>query len=91
MFFFLNNFFGFFWIFWIVIKFTKVTIKSYPGYYWTPKMDRNRIIRTFFDREKKSMSKGRSPPQELEVGPRSGQYILVSFNIRQVHPQDKLG
>ena len=38
----------------------------------------NSIISSFFARRaKKTTAEGRSPPQELEVGPRSGPYILV--------------
>ena len=29
--------------------------------------------------QKKASAEGRSPPQELEVGPRSGPYLLVSI------------
>ena len=43
-----------------------------------PKMGQNSIISSFFaQRAKKAWAKGRSPPQELEVGPRSGPYLLV--------------
>ena len=28
---------------------------------------------------KKALAKGRRPPQELEIGPRSGPYLLVYF------------
>ena len=31
-------------------------------------------------RTKKASAEGQSPPQELEVGPRSGPYLLVDFN-----------
>ena len=54
---------------------------SYQGYYWTPKMALNgpkQHNRLFFC-PKGQKSLGRSPPQELEVGPRSGPYLLV-FN-----------
>ena len=41
------------------------------------------IISSFFARRaKKSLGLGRSPPQEIEVGPRSGPYLLVIV-IRQ--------
>ena len=33
--------------------------------------------------EKKPSAEGRSPPQELEVGPRSGPYLLVYINWRK--------
>ena len=72
-------FFGFFWFFGIPFKVTKVTTKSYQGYYWTPKNAKNgpkQHNKLFFcPKGKKSL--GRSPPQELEVGPRSGPYLLV--------------
>ncbi len=35
----------------------------------------------YFLRAKKALAKGRSPPQELEVGPRSGPYLLVNFQL----------
>ena len=72
-------FFGFLWI---PYKVTKVTSKSYQGYYWTPKMGQNNIIRFFFPKEKKASSESRSLPQELEVGPRSaGPYLLVTVKM----------
>ena len=41
-------------------------------------MGQNSIIIFFFARRaKKALAEGRSPPQELEVGPRSGPYLLV--------------
>ena len=71
-------FFGFFGI---SFKVTKVTNKSYQGYYWTPKIAKNgpkQQNKLFFARRAKNASaKGRSPPQELEVGPRSGPYLQV--------------
>ena len=75
--------FGFLWTFWILFKVTEVTTKSYQGYYWTPKNAKNgpkQHNKLFFARRaKKASAKGRSPPQELEVGPRSGPYLLVLF------------
>ena len=58
------------------------SFKSYFGYYWTPKwskISQNSIISSFFwpEGQKKSSTEGKSPPQELEVGPRSGPYLLV--------------
>ena len=38
-------FFLFFWFLWIPYKVTKNTTKSYHGYYWKPKMEKNSIIR----------------------------------------------
>ena len=41
-------------------------------------MGQKSIISSFFARRaKKASAEGRSPPQELEVGPRSGPYLLV--------------
>ena len=45
------------------------------------KMGQNSITSSFFaQRAKIASAKGRSPPQELEVGPRSGPYLLVHVN-----------
>ena len=45
-----------------------------------PKMGQNRIISSFLaQRAKKASAEGQSSPQELEVGPRSGPYLLVTF------------
>ena len=53
---------------------TKVT----TGHQTWPKMSQNSKISSFFARrEKKTLSEGQSPPQELEVGPHSGPYLLV--------------
>ena len=55
---------------------TKVT----TGHQKWPKMGQNSIIRSFFARRaKKASAEGRSPPQELEVSPRSGLYLLVYY------------
>jgi len=79
-----------FGIFWIFLKFfgffffivTNVTTKCYHGYYWTPKMGQNSIKSSFFARRaKKASAEGRSPPQELEVGPLSGPYLLVFIKV----------
>ena len=60
----------------LLLKVTKVT----TGHQKLPKMGQNSIISPFFTkRAKKPSAEGRSPPQELEVGPRSGLYFLVSF------------
>ena len=41
-------------------------------------MGQNSMIRYFFARRaKQALAKDQSPPQELEVGPRSGTYLLV--------------
>ena len=58
----------------LLLKVTKVT----TGHQKLPKMGQNSIISFFFaPREKTALAEGRSPPQELEVGPRSGPYLLV--------------
>ena len=47
-----------------------------------PKIGQNSIISPFFARRAKQASaKGRSPPQELEVGPRSGPYLIVEIKV----------
>ena len=52
------------------------------GHQKLPKMGQNSIIPSFFARRgKKASAKGRSPPQEIEVGPRSGPYLLDHLNI----------
>ena len=56
----------------LLLKVTKVT----TGHQKLPKMGQNSIKSSFFARRAKK-SLGRSPPQELEVGPRSGPYLLV--------------
>ena len=40
-----------FGILWIPYKVTKVSTKSYQGYYWKPKISPNSIIRSFFARK----------------------------------------
>ena len=48
------------------------------GHQKLPKMGQNSINSSFFGRRaKKASAEGRSSPQELEVGPRSGPYLLV--------------
>ena len=45
-------------------------------------MGQNSIKSSFFARRaKKASDKGQSPPQELEVGPRSGPYLLVLVKV----------
>ena len=67
--------------FWVPFKVTKVSTKSSQGFYWTPKMAKNepkQHNKLFYSLwAKKATAEGRSPPQELEVGPRSGPYVLV--------------
>ena len=70
-FYFFLDFFGFLGFF---FKVTNVT----TGHQKLPKMGQNSIISFFFARRaKKTSAEGRSPPQELEVSPRSGLYLLV--------------
>ena len=62
-------------------KWSKVTTKSYQGYYWAPKITKNgpkqhNKLSFFAHRVKKALVEGRSPLQELEVGPHSGPYLL---------------
>ena len=73
----------FFVIFLVAFKVTKVTNKCYHGYYWTPKIAKNwpKQHKKLFFCPKGKKSLGRSPPQELEVGPRSGLYLLVFIKI----------
>ena len=78
---FCRNFWIFFCFFGIPFK---VTTKSYQGYYWEPtiaKKGQNSIISSLFfpEGQQKALDEGRSPPQELEVGPRSGPYLLVQI------------
>ena len=74
------GFFGFFLkLLMLLLKITEVT----TGHQKLPKVGQNSIRRSFFARRaKKASSGGRSPPQELEVGPRSGPYILVYIKIK---------
>ena len=47
-----------------------------------PKISTNRVKRSFFaQRANKTSAEGRSPPQELEVSPRSRLYLLVFFTF----------
>ena len=48
-------------------------------------MGENSIKSSFFARRaKKASAEGRSPPQELEVGLRSGPYLLVCFKEKKI-------
>ena len=61
----------------LLLNVTMVT----TGHQKLPKMGQNSIKSSFFARRaKKASAKGRSPPQKLEVGPRSGPYLLVLLN-----------
>ena len=66
------DFLDFLLLLWLLLKITKVT----TGHQKRPKMGQNNTISSFYaQRAKKSL--GQSHPQELEVGPRSGPYLLV--------------
>ena len=72
LFFFYDGFFSMFPR--LLLKVTKVT----TGHHKEPKMDQNSIIISFFPRRaKKASAEKQSLPQKLEVGPLSGQYLLV--------------
>ena len=70
---------GFFCFLGISFKVTKITTKSNQGYYWTPKVAKNgpkKHNKLFFcPKGKKCLDW--STPQELEVGPRNGPYLIV--------------
>ena len=76
------------WFLGILFKLTKVIIKSYQDFYWTIKMAQNgpkQHNKLFFClKGKKSLCLGRSSPQELEVGPRSGPYLLFLLKTKVV-------
>ena len=82
------DYFGFFYFFFIFLFFLvyfkvnrlllNVTMVN-TGHQKLPKMGQNSIKSSFFALSvKKASAEGRSPPQELEVGPRSGPYLLVT-------------
>ena len=59
----------------LLLKVTKVT----TGHQKLPKIGQNSIITLFLpEGPKKASAEGRSPPQELEEGQRSGPYLLVA-------------
>ena len=59
----------------LLLKVTKVT----TGHKKLPKMGHKSIVSPFLPKgQKKPSAKGQSPPQELEIGPRSGPYLLVA-------------
>ena len=50
-----------------------------------PNMGQNSMMNSFFARRAiKASAKGQSPPQEIEVGRRSGPYLLVLGNVEQM-------
>ena len=81
---FVLDFFGFYGL--LLKLLLKDTTGKLQSYYWKPKMAKNgpkQHNNVFFClKGKKASSKGRSPLQELEVGPRSGLYLLVFLTIR---------
>ena len=100
-------FFPIFWVFFYFLDFfgnpckvTKVTTKvtkATTGHQKMPKMGQNSIISSFFARRaKKASAEGRSPPQELEVSPRSKLYLLVivvsllRYRCYYTHQRDSL-
>ena len=69
----------------------KVTTKSYQGHYWIPKwpkIGKNSITRCYFCQKgkKNPSAEGQNLPQELELGPHSGLYLLVIYITRLVFP-----
>ena len=60
----------------LLLKVNKVT----TGHQKLPKMGQNSIITPFLARRAKK-NLGQSPPQELEVGPGSGPYLLVLLSL----------
>ena len=62
----------------LLINFTEVTTEHQK---W-PKIITNSVKRRFFARRpKKASAEGLSSPQELEVSPRSGLYLLAELNL----------
>ena len=73
-------FFGFLCFFWFLSKLLRLLLNVTTvttGHQKLSKIGQNSIKSPFFPVGKKSF--GQSPPQELEVGPRSGPYILVEL------------
>ena len=67
------KFWTYFWIFWILFKFTKVT-RNIMGLLQNAK-NGLKLAET----ARKASAKGRSPLQEIEVSPRSDLYLLVQY------------
>ena len=81
--------FGFFWVleffeigldffclYWFLTKLLKLLLKVTKNGQKLPKTAQ---------RAKKASTEGWSPPQELEVGPRSGPYLVVSITNENIH------
>ena len=45
-------------------------------------MGKNSILGLFFPKDKKISAEAQSPPQELEIGPRSKPYLLVHSTVQ---------
>ena len=66
-------------------KLDKYVKKEYKKKGKSEKYLKLKSISSFFARRaKKASAEGRSPPQELEVSPRSGLYLLVYFKVQDV-------
>ena len=80
---FLRFFLDFFVFFWFLSKLLRLLLNVTTvttGHQKLPKIGK----KSFFflpQGQKKASAKGRSPPQELEVGPRSGLYLLVILKM----------
>ena len=60
----------------LLFRFTEVTTEHQK----LPEIGQNSIISPFYqERQKKVLTKGQSPPKELEVGPCSGPYLLLVY------------
>ena len=75
------DFFGFFCFFWFFSKLLRLLLNVTTvttGHQKLPKIGQNSIKSSFFARRaKKASDECQSPPQDLEVGPRSVPYLLV--------------
>ena len=75
-------FFGFILFFWFLSKLLRLLLNVTTvttGHQKSPKMGQNSIKSSFFARKaKRASAEGRSPPQQLEVGPRSVAQRAVS-------------
>ena len=71
------GFFDFFWDFWIFFGSFRFVFNLWIF------LNLNFFSSFFGRRAKKALAEGRSPQQELEVGPRSRPYLLVTFKTIQ--------
>ena len=81
----LFRFFEFFCIFFIFLKIIKITNKRYGGYNWQNGVKYAQRVWTVLICLKGKTSLGQSPPQVLEVSPRSRLYLLVVVQIEKNH------